>query len=76
MPALWIVIEARFGWLGERTITEAIHQSGLWTVRFLAVTLAVTPPRVALRWPKLISIRRILGVSVLAYAFLHFALYS
>ncbi len=75
MPALWIVIEARFGWLGERPITEAIHQSGLWAVRLLAMTLAVTPARLALRWPKLISIRRILGVSVMAYALLHVALY-
>lgn len=75
MPALWIVIEAMFGGLGERPIMEAIHQSGLWAVRLLAVTLAVTPLRLALRWPKLISIRRILGVSVLAYALQHFALY-
>src|ERR1019366_9184681 len=71
MPVLWIVIEARSGWLGERPVTEAIHQSGLWAVRLLAVTLAVTPLRLALRWPKLISVRRILGVSVLAYAGLH-----
>ena len=61
VPAAWIVIEASFGWLGERPIMEAIHQSGLWAVRLLAVTLAVTPLRLALRWPKLISIRRILG---------------
>jgi sulfoxide reductase heme-binding subunit YedZ len=27
MPVLWIVIEARSGWLGERPVTEAIHQS-------------------------------------------------
>jgi methionine sulfoxide reductase heme-binding subunit len=60
---------------GERPITEVIHQSGLRAVRFLAVILAVTPLRVGLRWPKLISIRRILGVSVLAYALLHFALF-
>jgi sulfoxide reductase heme-binding subunit YedZ len=74
-PAAWIVIEARFGGLGERPIMEAIHQSGLWAVRLLAVTLAVTPLRLALRWPKLISVRRILGVSALAYALLHVLLY-
>ena len=67
--------QARSGWLGERPVTEAIHQSGLWAVRLLAVTLAVTPLRLASRWPKLISIRRILGVSVLAYVGLHLALY-
>ena len=49
VPAAWIVIEASFGWLGERPIMEAIHQSGLWAVRLLAVTLAVTPLRLALR---------------------------
>jgi sulfoxide reductase heme-binding subunit YedZ len=63
------------GWLGPRPFTEAIHQSGLWAIRFLALTLAVTPLRSALRYSKLISIRRILGVSVFAYAALHVALY-
>lgn len=75
VPALWIVAEATFGWLGERPVTEAIHQTGLWAVRFLAITLAVTPLRSALRWPKLVSVRRILGLAVLAYALLHFGLY-
>jgi sulfoxide reductase heme-binding subunit YedZ len=75
IPAFWIANEAAFGLLGERPVTEAIHQFGLWAVRLLAVTLAITPLRLAMRWPKLISIQRILGVSVLAYALLHFALY-
>lgn len=75
LPAFWIAIEAWLGWLGSRPVTEAIHQSGLWSVRLLALSLAVTPLRLALRSTKLISIRRILGVSVFAYAALHFALY-
>lgn len=50
-------------------------QSGLWAVRLLAMTLAVTPLRQALRWPRLVGVRRILGVSVLAYVVLHHALY-
>ncbi|HUB64974.1 MAG TPA: protein-methionine-sulfoxide reductase heme-binding subunit MsrQ [Methylocella sp.] len=75
VPALWIPIEARWGWLGERPVVEAIHQSGLWAIRLLAATLAVTPLKLALRWPKLIAVRRILGVSVLAYALLHLSLY-
>lgn len=76
LPALWLAIEASQGWLGPRPVTQAIHQSGLWAVRFLALTLAVTPLRVLSRFSKLISIRRILGVSVLGYAVLHLALYS
>ncbi|WOJ89220.1 protein-methionine-sulfoxide reductase heme-binding subunit MsrQ [Methylocapsa polymorpha] len=76
VPAVWIAVEAQQGWLGSRPVTEAIHQTGLWAVRLLALTLAVTPLRLASRWSKLIAIRRILGVSVLAYASLHVALYS
>lgn len=75
LPAVWLAVEAAQGWLGPRPFTEAIHQSGLWAIRLLALTLAVTPLRSALRYSKLISIRRILGVSVFAYAALHVALY-
>lgn len=74
-PVTWIVIEATQGWLGPRPVMEAIHQSGLWAVRFLALTLAVTPFRYATHVSKLLSIRRILGLAVLAYATLHVALY-
>ncbi|PNG27361.1 sulfoxide reductase heme-binding subunit YedZ [Methylocella silvestris] len=75
-PALWIAISAVEGRLGSRPVMEAIHQTGLWAVRMLALTLAVTPLRLATRWPKLVSIRRILGVSVLAYAILHVGLFA
>ncbi len=75
-PAAWIAIEAQQGWLGSRPVTEAIHQTGLWAIRLLAMTLAVTPLRGAMRWPKLVSVRRILGVSVLAYAAAHLGLYG
>ncbi|QBR71745.1 sulfoxide reductase heme-binding subunit YedZ [Beijerinckiaceae bacterium] len=74
-PALWIAAEAMLGGLGERPVTEAIHQTGLWAIRLLAISLAVTPLREALRWPKLASVRRMLGLAVLAYALLHFGLY-
>jgi sulfoxide reductase heme-binding subunit YedZ len=75
MPAAWIAIEAWQGWLGPRPIIEAIHQSGLWAVRFLALTLAVTPLRYASRASSLVSTRRILGVAVFAYASMHLGLY-
>jgi len=74
-PAAWLAIEASQGWLGPRPVMEAIHQSGLWAVRFLAMTLAVTPIRTASRVSELFSIRRILGLAVLAYAALHLGLY-
>lgn len=75
-PALWLAIEAGQGLLGARPLNEAIHQSGLWSLWLLAVTLAVTPLRRATRWSRLISIRRIVGLSALAYALLHVILYA
>ena len=75
LPAAWIAMEAAQGWLGSRPTTEAIHQAGLWAIRLLAVATAVTPLRVASRNAKLIGVRRMLGLAVLGYALLHFALY-
>ena len=75
-PAAWLAIEASTHSLGPRPVTEAIHQTGLWAVRFLAVTLAVTPLRYATRLNKLVGIRRMLGLAVMAYALLHLSLYG
>lgn len=75
-PALWLVIATFEHALGPRPDTEAIHQTGLWAVRFLAVTLAVTPLRYATRFNRLAGLRRMLGLSVLFYALLHLGLYG
>ncbi len=61
--------------LGAMPITEALHQIGLWTVRFLLLTLAVTPFRRIGQWPRLILVRRMLGVTACAYAVIHLTLY-
>jgi sulfoxide reductase heme-binding subunit YedZ len=75
-PAVWIAVQAAMHWLGPRPGTEVIHQTGLWTVRFLAVTLAITPLRYAMRINSLVGLRRMIGVAVLFYALLHLALYG
>ncbi len=62
--------------LGARPVTEAIHEVGLWAVRFLLLALAVTPLRVALDWAKLLLVRRMLGLTALAYATAHLTLYA
>ena len=61
--------------LGARPVTEAIHEIGLWAIRFVMIALAVTPLRAALDWGKLLLVRRMLGVTALAYAVVHFSLY-
>lgn len=75
-PGLWIAAQAATGTLGSKPITAAIHQSGDWAVRLLLVSLAVTPLRVIADWPRLILVRRMIGVAALAYAALHLLLYA
>ena len=75
LPALWLLYRTLFIGLGARPLTEAIHKLGDWTVYFLLITLAVTPARRLLDWNKLILVRRIIGLSALAYILVHFSLY-
>jgi methionine sulfoxide reductase heme-binding subunit len=53
----------------------ANHDLGDWAIRLLFVTLAVTPLRQSLGLPKLISLRRMLGVAAFCYAMAHFTFY-
>jgi sulfoxide reductase heme-binding subunit YedZ len=75
LPALWLIERTLTNDLGSRPINEALHFTGTWTIRFLIATLAVTPLRILGRWPKLIGIRRYLGLTTFGYALLHFTLY-
>jgi methionine sulfoxide reductase heme-binding subunit len=51
------------------------HATGDWTIRFLVITLAVTPLRKILRMPQLIRFRRMLGLFAFFYVCLHFSTY-
>lgn len=76
VPALYAAASYPLGMLGPRPLTEAIHQIGLWTLRFLFLALAVTPLRDILRWPRLSLVRRMLGVAAFAYVMIHLTLYA
>ena len=75
MPGAWTVGSLGLGQLGARPLTEIIHQTGLWTLRFLLISLAITPLRRALHWPKLVLVRRMVGVAAFAYGLAHFTTY-
>lgn len=75
LPALLILYAAWMGQLGSKPWTEAIHRTGTWAVRLLILSLAVSPLRRLLDWGKLIGVRRMLGLSVMAYALGHLGLY-
>jgi sulfoxide reductase heme-binding subunit YedZ len=75
LPALWIAYQAATDDLGARPVTEAIHQAGDWTLRFLLMTLAITPAQRILHYPRIVLARRTLGVATAGYALLHLSLY-
>jgi sulfoxide reductase heme-binding subunit YedZ len=63
------------GELGGRPVTEVIHGSGDWAIRFLLISLAITPAARVLSWPRLLLVRRMVGLTALAYALAHLLLY-
>src|SRR4051794_5981701 len=75
LPALYLAYAAVFIGLGPRPLTEALHFIGRWTIWFLLITLAITPPRRLFDLSKLIQIRRIIGLTALYYILLHFSLF-
>src|SRR5262247_3250820 len=75
LPAMWIAYQAAVDELGARPVTEAIHQAGDWALRFLLITLAISPAQRILNYPRIILARRTLGVASACYAVLHLSLY-
>jgi methionine sulfoxide reductase heme-binding subunit len=61
--------------LGANPIDEITDQTGIWTLRFLLITLTVTPARRLTGWNRLIRFRRILGLFAFFYGSLHFMTY-
>lgn len=75
LPCAWLVWAAFANQLGANPAEALIRATGDWTLRFLCVALAVTPLREWLRVPILARYRRLLGLTVFAYACLHLTAY-
>jgi sulfoxide reductase heme-binding subunit YedZ len=56
-------------------VKSALRLIGDWTIRFLVLTLALTPLQRIITWPRIALVRRMLGVTAFAYALTHFILY-
>jgi sulfoxide reductase heme-binding subunit YedZ len=62
--------------LGANPIEELLHELGRWGLKFLLITLAITPMRHWIGWNWLIRFRRMLGLFVFFYIVLHFLTYA
>jgi methionine sulfoxide reductase heme-binding subunit len=75
IPACWLVFALLTNQLGANPIEAVTRESGLWALKFLVLTLAITPLRWLTGWSMLGSIRRMLGLYVFFYALIHMLLY-
>jgi len=75
IPAGLLIRDVFTGGLGSNPTQFLEHATGDWTLRFLAITLVITPLRKILGQPQLIRFRRMLGLFAFFYVFCHFCIY-
>ncbi len=75
-PAVWLAYALAANQLGARPIHEAVHQTGILAIRFLLLSLLVSPVRSIFNWHRVTLVRRQLGLAALFYAMAHISLYA
>jgi sulfoxide reductase heme-binding subunit YedZ len=75
-PFSWLLYGALFDGLGANPAEALIRSTGDWTLRFLCITLAVTPLRQLTHQAALARFRRMLGLFTFFYGLLHFLCYG
>ena len=76
LPFAWLFYGAYAHTLGPNPAEALIRGTGDWVLRFLCLTLAVTPLRVWTGQPALARLRRMLGLFTFFYLILHFLSYA
>ena len=76
LPFAWLLYGAIANTLGANPAEALLRATGDWTLRFLCITLAVTPLRQWTGQPALARFRRMLGLFAFFYATLHFFAYA
>jgi methionine sulfoxide reductase heme-binding subunit len=75
LPVLTLGWRGTHAGLGANPVEFVTHSTGDWTLRFIVITLAITPVRSLLGIPSLIRFRRMFGLFAFFYACLHFLTY-
>ncbi|MDB4232505.1 sulfoxide reductase heme-binding subunit YedZ [Candidatus Pelagibacter sp.] len=75
LPILIIFYQIIFNQLGPEPVKEITHITGNWTLRFIIITLAMTPLQKFTKLNFWISYRRMFGLFVFFYASSHMMIY-
>lgn len=76
VPFAYLCAGVYFNNLGPNPAEYLIRASGDLTLRFLCITLLITPLRVLTQWPEWLLFRRSLGLLTFFYACIHALCYS
>lgn len=74
LPAIWLAWQFPNG-LGFNPIETLNRETGDWALRFLVLTLAISPLAKLIKTPDLLRLRRISGLMAFGYAVLHLSSY-
>ncbi len=75
LPFGYLVWRAYNGNLTADPLTKVTNETGIWTLRFVVCTLALTPLRRITGWNALVRFRRMIGLFAFFYGTLHFLTY-
>jgi sulfoxide reductase heme-binding subunit YedZ len=70
-PFVWLVWSVYTGNVGADPLKEITNETGVWALRFLCVTLVITPLRRLTGWNAAIRFRRMLGLFAFFYGTMH-----
>jgi sulfoxide reductase heme-binding subunit YedZ len=74
-PAGWLVWAYLTGNLSPNPLSDLTNENGLWALRFICITLTITPIRRITGWNAVIRFRRMAGLFAFFYGTLHFLTY-
>jgi sulfoxide reductase heme-binding subunit YedZ len=75
VPFGQLVYGALWGDLGANPVETITNTTGIWILRLLVLTIAITPARWLTKWNPLVLFRRMIGLFAFFYATLHFTTY-
>jgi methionine sulfoxide reductase heme-binding subunit len=74
-PLAWLVWAALSGNLSVNPLSDITNETGIWALRFVCITLAITPIRRMVGWNWLVKCRRMVGLYASFYGMLHVLTY-
>lgn len=72
IPFIWLLLKVFQNDLGPDPAQALSIETGEWTLRFLLLTLAITPFRQIFRMVEIARLRRMIGLFAFFYASIHF----